>query len=108
MRALVALVVIAFLAVLSGNSYAGPPEKWGKYCARCHGEDGKGKTKMGEKLGVKDMTTAQWQKSKKEPEMKKAIREGNPALKKPAHGPDKLSDGEIDELVKFVRTLKTK
>lgn len=27
-----------------------------KQCAKCHGEDGKGQTKMGQKLGAQDYT----------------------------------------------------
>src|SRR5579872_2901199 len=51
-------------------------ENWAKNCAKCHGEDGKGKTKMGEKLGVKDYTDAKVQAELKDPEMTKAIKEG--------------------------------
>src|SRR5947208_4543698 len=36
-------------------------ETWEKTCAKCHGADGKGKTKMGEKLGIKDLTDAKIQ-----------------------------------------------
>ena len=31
-------------------------------CASCHGEDGKGHTKEGEKMKIGDMTSADWQK----------------------------------------------
>lgn len=31
---------------------------WTKHCQSCHGADGKGKTKMGEKLKVRDLTAA--------------------------------------------------
>src|SRR5438105_11593726 len=51
-------------------------ESYDKQCAKCHGEDGKGKTKMGEKLGVKDYTDAKVQADLKDPEMSKAIKEG--------------------------------
>jgi mono/diheme cytochrome c family protein len=81
------------------------PDKW-KNCAKCHGDDGKGKTKMGEKLKVGDMTTAEWQDKHKDADMKKVVRAGDPKVKMPASGTDKLSDAEIDELVKYIRTLK--
>ena len=41
-------------------------------CASCHGPDGKGKTKMGEKLGVPDLTTLKASPA----EMEKAISDG--------------------------------
>jgi mono/diheme cytochrome c family protein len=92
---------------LAWTASAAPPDKW-KACAKCHGDDGKGKTKMGEKLKVGDMTTAEWQDKHKDAEMKKVTREGNPKVKMPASGPDKLTDAEIDELIKFIRTLRAK
>src|SRR5258708_21924212 len=51
-------------------------EIWAKDCAKCHAEDGKGKTKMGEKLGVKDYTDAKVQAEMKDEQMVKAIKEG--------------------------------
>ena len=36
-------------------------ETYGKACAKCHGEDGKGQTKMGQKLGLKDLSDAKVQ-----------------------------------------------
>jgi len=92
--------------LVASSARATPPEKWTKYCAKCHGDDGVGKTKMGEKLKVGDMTTADWQAKRKDGEMKKVVRAGNPKVKQPAFGPDKLTDAEIEELVKYIRSLK--
>ena len=75
-------------------------------CSLCHGDDGKGKTKMGEKLKISDMTTAAWQGKKKDGDLKKVTREGNKKIKMPAFSEKKLSDADIDELVKFMRSLK--
>lgn len=77
---------------------------WKSKCANCHGPDGVGATKMGEKLKVKDMTTAEFQGGK-EAEWKTAIMEGNKEKKKPAFK-DKLSAEEIDALIQFVHTFK--
>jgi mono/diheme cytochrome c family protein len=85
-------------------------ETWDKNCAKCHGEDGKGKTKMGEKLGVKDYTDAKVQADFKDDSMAKAIKEGvkekdSDKVKMKAFG-DTLSDDEIKALVAYVRGLK--
>jgi cytochrome c6 len=84
-------------------------ETYDKHCAKCHGEDGKGKTKMGEKLGVKDYTDAKVQAAMKDPDMVKAIKEG---VKE--QGGDKtkmkafadLSDAEVNALVAYIRKFK--
>src|SRR3954447_14586492 len=47
-----------------------------KQCAKCHGPDGKGDTKMGKKLGVKDYSDAKVQAELKDDEAAKAIKEG--------------------------------
>lgn len=81
-------------------------ENWQKHCAKCHGPDGKGETKMGRKAGVKDMTTAQYQAeltdAKAIAAIKDGIKEGNTQKMKPITG---LSDEEIKALVAHVRTL---
>jgi mono/diheme cytochrome c family protein len=81
---------------------------WEKDCTKCHGADGKGKTKMGEKLGIKDYTDAKVQAALKDDAMTKAIKEGvkeGDKTKMKGFG-DVLSDDEIKALVKYVRDLK--
>lgn len=81
---------------------------WDKSCAKCHGQDGKGDTKMGKKLGIKDMTDAKVQAGFTDEEATKTIKEGKKdkddnTLMKPADG---LSDDEIKALVAYVRAFK--
>ena len=81
---------------------------WEKNCTKCHGPDGKGKTKMGEKLEVKDYTNAKVQEDMKDEKMIKAIKDGvkdGEKTKMKAFG-DVLSDDEIKALVKYVRDFK--
>lgn len=78
-------------------------ENWGKYCAKCHGPDGKGKTKMGEKFGIKDYSDPKIQEGIKDEEMAKAIKDGKGKMK--GYG-ENLNDDEIKALVKYVRGLK--
>ena len=89
-------------------SAADAKENWEKHCAKCHGTDGAGKTKMGEKLKVKDYTDAKVQADLKDAEMIKATKDGvkdGDSTKMKAFG-DVLSDDEIKALVAYVRTLK--
>jgi mono/diheme cytochrome c family protein len=81
---------------------------WDTKCASCHGKDGKGQTKMGAKLSIKDMTDAKVQAAFTDADATKAIKEGvteNGTQKMKAFG-DKLSDDDIKGLVAKVRSLK--
>jgi cytochrome c553 len=89
-------------------SAADAKENWTKTCAKCHGEDGKGQTKMGQKLGMKDYTDAKVQEGFKDDAAFKALKEGlkdkdDKTLMKPVEG---LSDDEIKALVQHVRSFK--
>jgi len=106
MSRLLVIASLTFFALGATSASAAPPEKWGKYCAKCHGDDGKGKTKMGEMLKISDMTSADWQKKFKDADLKKVTREGNKKKKMPSFSEKKLSDADIGELVKYMRSLK--
>ena len=101
------VALLAFGALSAGAADA--KAIWTKDCTKCHGEDGKGKTKMGEKLGVKDYTDAKVQADMKDAEMAKAIKEGvkdkdSDKVKMKAFGD--LSDDEVKALVAQVRSFK--
>lgn len=77
-------------------------------CAKCHGAEGKGDTKMGQKLGVKDYTDAAVQSALTDDAAFKAIKEGlkdkdGKTLMKAAEG---VSDDDIKGLVAYMRTFK--
>jgi cytochrome c553 len=77
-------------------------------CAKCHGADGKGDTKMGKKLGAKDYTDAKVQAELKDDAALKAIKEGlkdkeGKTLMKPAEG---MSDDDAKALVAYMRAFK--
>jgi cytochrome c553 len=80
---------------------------WDKQCAKCHGADGKGQTKMGQKLSIRNLADAKVQAELKDEEMTKAIKEGvqkdGKTLMKPAEA---VTDEEIKGLVAHVRTFK--
>jgi len=82
-------------------------ETYDHNCAKCHGEDGKGKTKMGEKLGVKDYTDGKVQDGLKDDDMIKAIKEGvKDDDKTKMKGFSDLSDDDVKALVGYIRAFK--
>jgi len=77
-------------------------------CAKCHGKDGKGDTKMGQKLGAKDYTDPKVQAAVTDEAAFKATKDGfkskdDKVLMKPSEG---LSDAEIKAVVAYMRTFQ--
>ena len=102
-------ITLAFLLGAALSVFAGDAkENYEKSCAKCHGPDGKGQTKMGQKLGIKDYTDAGVQAGFTDDKAFKSIKEGlkdkeDKTLMKPA---EDLSDDEIKALVKVMRDFK--
>jgi cytochrome c553 len=106
MNATVIGLAVLTTTLLSASA-AGPKENWEKTCTKCHGADGKGLTKIGKILGIKDFTDAQYQNSLKEEQMTKAIKEGiKDGEKTKMKAAEGLNDYEIKALVTFVRAFK--
>lgn len=81
---------------------------WKEHCAKCHGDDGKGDTKMGRKLSIADITDPAVQSKFTDDEALKAMKEGvkdkgGKQTMKPA---ENVSDDEMKALVAHVRSLK--
>ena len=105
---MILLAAMLGLATTLSMKAADAKENWESQCAKCHGADGKGDTKMGAKLGCKDFTDAKVQAGMKDDAATKAIKEGlksddGKTLMKPF---DQLSDDEVKALVAYVRGLK--
>jgi cytochrome c553 len=109
MKKILVIATLLSLAAVLNVRAADAKANYDSLCAKCHGEDGKGQTKMGQKLGVKDLTDAKVQADLKDDAAFKAIKEG----KKDADGKtlmkpfDTLSDDEIKALVAHVRSFKS-
>ena len=72
-------------------------------CAKCHGKDGRAKSLHAKHVHARDLTDAAWQGNVSDERLFNSISNGKgkmPAFKK------KLSDDQIDALVRYVRQLK--
>jgi len=106
-KTLILGLVIIGMSALSASA-ADAKAIYGKDCAKCHGPDGKGDTKMGKKAGAKDYTNPKVQQAMKDDQMAKAIKEGvkdGDTVKMKAFA-DALSDDEVKALVAYMRTFK--
>jgi cytochrome c553 len=108
MKKVLLLAALFGLAAAVSARAAEAKENWDNQCAKCHGAEGKGDTKMGQKLGAKDFTDATVQAGIKDDAAFKAIKEGlksseDKTLMKPF---DTLSDDEIKALVAYDKGLK--
>jgi cytochrome c553 len=106
-KTLLVMLAISATALLSASA-GDAKENYEKACAKCHGKEGKGDTKMGQKLGIKDYTDAKVQADLKDADATKAIMEGlkdkeGKVVMKPAEG---LSDDDIKGLVAYMRAFK--
>jgi len=103
-----ALLASSLVAATSVGYAAAAADNWDNNCARCHGADGSGTTKIGKKLKLKDYTDAAMQANLKDDEMAKAIKEGisDNGKERMKAFKDDLSDAEINDLVAYMRKLK--
>jgi cytochrome c553 len=100
----IAVVVMAGVTAKAADAKA----VYEKDCAKCHGVDGKGDTKMGKKLGAKDYTDPKVQEAMKDAEAVKAIKEGlkdkeGKVLMKPTEG---VTDEDARALVAYMKKFK--
>jgi cytochrome c len=107
MRTTIALAVLSLSSLAFADADPKTQRAWKAKCAACHGEDGKGQTDAGKKLGVTDMTTAAWQKRVTDDQIKTAMTKG---VKEKRDGKDvempgfpDLKPEVVDGLVKLVR-----
>jgi mono/diheme cytochrome c family protein len=96
------------LAATSSIYAANGATLWRKNCVECHGDDGRGDTKMGRKLYINDLTDAALQAKFTDEEAAKSIKSGlkdanGKIIMKAING---VSDDDVKVLVAYVRSLK--
>ena len=96
-----------FIAGAAGHA-APAAENWENNCTKCHGADGKGETKIGKKLKLKDYSDAAVQAKMTDVDMAKAITDGviEGDKERMKAFKDVLTKDEIDALVAYVRKFK--
>lgn len=98
--------------VVAAGPVAAPDKKterlWKSKCSACHGMDGKGATEKGKKMLVSDFTSAAWQSSRTNAELRKGIVDGVKATKNGVkqemdpYGPE-LEPAQVTALLGYVR-----
>ena len=103
-RAVIAiLAVLAFAMTSSTWSLADSgADTFKAKCAMCHGADGKGETSMGKTMKIRDLGSADVQ-SQSDADLTKIIADGKGKMPK---YDGKLTKDQINDVVKFIRTLK--
>ena len=99
----------AAFALAAAFAQAAPvAENWENLCTKCHGADGKGQTKVGKKLNLKDYTDAKVQAAMKDEDIVKAVTDGifEKEKEKMKAFKGELSAAEIKDFVAYVRKFK--
>ena len=106
---LVAAILLAGFAVFGNQRNKNnrtAPQLYSRYCASCHGTDGRAKTSKGKFSHARDLTDAQWQNDVTDERIFNSIMNGrNVRGNMPAFS-DKLNEKEVDSLVSTVRKFK--
>ena len=106
------LASFVVFGLCAGQAMADPAteRKFRAKCASCHGEDGKGATEQGKKMGIADMTSKAWQAKFTDDQIKDTITNG---FKRDKDGKkqemesfkDKLTPEQITAIVGYVRAF---
>jgi mono/diheme cytochrome c family protein len=105
MKKILLFVAAAVMVSLApAGAMAATDANWDKMCAKCHGKEGAGDTKMGQKMGAKDYSKADVQAKFTDDQLFKAIKDGA-GENMPAYG-KKLTDDQIKALVAQIRAFK--
>ncbi len=108
MKSMTVIGLTTLLLAATAARAATAADNWTQSCASCHGDDGVGKTKMGRKAGVKDLTDAAYQKGFTDDQAFANLKNGEKGddgkVKMKAYG-DKLSDAELRDLIAYSRAL---
>ena len=102
MKNVVAVLMIVGLMSLSGFAADSGADLYKSKCQMCHGADGTPSPAMAKSMGIKDLKSPEVQKQS-DAELKTIVSKGKEKMTCFA---GKLTDAQIDEVVKYVRSLK--
>ena len=102
--AIISIFAIAIAIVIPVSAAVDGAATFKSKCAMCHGADATGKTPMGARLNIRDLTSPEVQKQSDD-ELTAVITKGR--NKMPAFS-GKVSTDETTGLVKYIRTLAKK
>lgn len=101
---------ILTIALLTANTTFAEDGKalYEKNCVKCHGADGKGNTKMGQKMGAKDYSTAKAWEGLTDAAAIKSVKDGfkdkeGKVIMKPTEG---VTDADAKAIIEYMKTLK--
>lgn len=103
-KLMVVLTAVSFGVVLTVGAADGKAV-YAKECTKCHGEDGKGQTKMGQKAGCKDYTVETLDVEKGFKSVKGGMTDKDGKVIKKPFG-EKLADDEIKAAVEYLKAFK--
>ena len=108
MKKILSVAVLCILGSAITAWAADAKSNWEDHCAKCHGAEGKGDTKMGKKLGIKDFADPAVQAQFTDADAFKAVKEGvkDKDGKMRMKAIEGLSDDDITALVQYLRGLK--
>lgn len=106
--AIAAALPFAGATLASADEPLTPEALWQQKCASCHGPDGKGKTRMGQRLRIRDLTDPAVQDSFTDEAAFRAVREGvqNEAGRTTMKAVEGLDDAQINSLVAHMRAMR--
>jgi mono/diheme cytochrome c family protein len=105
MKKIIVLAVALGFAVALSASAADGKAVYAKECTKCHGEDGKGQTKMGQKVGCKDYSVEAIDADKAFKSVKEGMKDKDGKTQMKAYG-ETLSDEDIKAALEYMKSLK--
>ena len=108
---LVAAVLVLYPLILATNQAVegaaaarSAPQLWGKYCASCHGKDGRAKTMKAKFNHARNLTDGSWHSDVSDERIFNSINKGR-GKNMPGYS-KKMTEQEIESLVAYVRALR--